>query len=77
MCDKCEEMMKMMTMIDERVLVSLAIIEAAQNSFMEAYRLCKPESSLDEIEVAWRNSNTCHVLLNLMTGEEQPKENLH
>lgn len=50
MCNKCEEMM---TMIDERVLVSLAIIEAAQNSFMEAYRLCKPESSLDEIEKAW------------------------
>lgn len=74
MCDKCEEMM---TIIDERVLVSLAIVEAAQNSFMEAYRLCKPESSLDEIEVAWRNSNTCRVLLNLMTSKEQPKENLH
>lgn len=74
MCNKCEEMM---TMIDERVLVSLAIIEAAQNSFMEAYRLCKPESSLDEIEVAWRNSNTCSVLAHLMASEEQPKENLH
>ena len=74
MCDKCEEMM---TMIDERVLVSLAIIEAAQNSFMEAYRLCKPESSLDEIEKAWQKSNTCRVLLNLMSNEDQPKENLH
>ena len=74
MCDKCEEMM---TMIDERVLVSLAIIEAAQNSFMEAYRLCKPESSLDEIEKAWQKSNTCSVLAHLMTREEQPKENLH
>lgn len=74
MCNKCEEMM---TMIDERVLVSLAIIEAAQNSFMEAYRLCKPESSLDEIEKAWQKSNTCRVLLNLMSNEDQPKENLH
>lgn len=74
MCNKCEEML---TMIDERVLVSLAIIEAAQNSFMEAYRLCKPESSLDEIEKAWQKSNTCHVLLNLMSDKEQPKENLH
>jgi len=74
MCDKFEEMM---TMIDERVLVSLAIIEAAQNSFMEAYRLCKPESSLDEIEKAWQKSNTCSVLAHLMTSEEQPKENLH
>lgn len=74
MCNKCEEMM---TMIDERVLVSLAIIEAAQNSFMEAYRLCKPESSLDEIEKAWQKSNTCRVLLNLMSDKEQPKENLH
>lgn len=74
MCNKCEEMM---TMIDERVLVSLAIIEAAQNSFMEAYRLCKPESSLDEIEKAWQKSNTCRVLLNLMSNEDQHKENLH
>ena len=74
MCNKCEEMM---TMIDERVLVSLAIIEAAQNSFMEAYRLCKPESSLDEIEKAWQKSNTCSILHRLMTGEEQRKENLH
>ncbi|EGE1027877.1 hypothetical protein DM141_20340 [Shigella sonnei] len=74
MCNRCEEMM---TMIDERVLVSLAIIEAAQNSFMEAYRLCKPESSLDEIEKAWQKSNTCRVLLNLMSNEDQPKENLH
>lgn len=74
MCNKCEEMM---TMIDERVLVSLAIIEAAQNSFMEAYRLCKPESSLDEIEKAWQKSNTCSILHRLMTGEEQSKENLH
>lgn len=74
MCNKCEEMM---TMINERVLVSLAIIEAAQNSFMEAYRLCKPESSLDEIEKAWQKSNTCRVLLNLMSDKEQPKENLH
>lgn len=74
MCNKCEEMM---TMIDERVLVSLAIIEAAQNSFMEAYRLCKPDSSLDEIEKAWQKSNTCSVLLNLMSDKEQPKENLH
>ena len=74
MCDKCEEMM---TIIDETVLVSLAIVEAAQNSFMEAYRLCKPESSLDEIEKAWQKSNTCRVLLNLMSNEDQPKENLH
>lgn len=74
MCDKCEEMI---TMVDERVLVSLAIIEAAQNSFMEAYCLCKPESSLDEIEKAWQKSNTCRVLLNLMSNEDQPKENLH
>lgn len=74
MCNKCEEMM---TMIDERVLVSLAIIEVAQNSFMEAYRLCKPESSLDEIEKAWQKSNTCSVLAHLITSEEQPKENLH
>lgn len=73
MCDKCEEM----TMIDERMLVSLAIIEAAQNSFIEAYRLCKPESSLDEIEKAWQKSNTCSMLGYLMMGEEQPKENLH
>lgn len=73
MCDKCEEM----TMIDERMLVSLAIIEAAQNSFIEAYRLCKPESSLDEIEKAWQKSNTCSILHRLMTGEEQRKENLH
>lgn len=73
MCDKCEEM----TMIDERMLVSLAIIEAAQNSFMEAYRLCKPESSLDEIEKAWQKSNTCSVLGYLMMGEKQPEENLH
>lgn len=74
MCNKCEEML---TMIDERVLVSLAIIEAAQNSFMEAYRLCKPESSLDEIEKAWQKSNICSKLHHLMTSEEQPKENLH
>ena len=73
MCDKCEEM----TMIDERMLVSLAIIEAAQNSFIEAYRLCKPESSLDEIEKAWQKSHTCSMLGHLMMGEEQPKENLH
>lgn len=73
MCDKCKEIM---TMIDERVLASLAIIEAAQNSFIEAYRLCKPESSLDEIEKAWQKSNTCGVLAHLMTSEE-PKENLH
>lgn len=73
MCDKYEETM----MLDERVLASLAIIEAAQNSFIEAYRLCKPESLLDEIEKAWQKSNTCRVLLNLMSNEDQPKENLH
>lgn len=65
MCDKCKEMM-----IHERMLVSLAIIEAAQNSFIEAYRLCKPESSLDEIEKAWQKSNTCSVLGHLM-GERR------
>lgn len=72
MCNKCEEMT-----LDEKVLAALAIIETAQNSFMEAYRLCKPESSLDEIEKAWQKSNTCSVLAHLMTSEEQPKENLH
>lgn len=72
MCDKFEEMT-----LDERVLASLAIIETAQNSFIEAYRLCKPESSLDEIEKAWQKSNTCSTLYHLMVGEEQPKENLH
>lgn len=72
MCNKCEEMM-----LDTRVLASLAIIETAQNSFIEAYRLCKPESSLDEIEKAWQKSNTCSILHHLMVGEEQPKENLH
>lgn len=71
MC-KFEEMM-----LEERVLASLAIIETAQNSFIEAYRLCKPESSLDEIEKAWQKSNTCSTLHRLMTSEEQPKENLH
>ena len=73
MCDKYEETM----MLDERVLATLAIIEAAQNSFIEAYRICKPESSLDEIEKAWQKSNTCRVLLNLMSDEDQHKENLH
>ena len=73
MCNKREEMM----MLDERVLASLAIIEAAQNSFIEAYRICKPESSLDEIEKAWQKPNTCGVLAHLMTSEEQPKEKLH
>ncbi|EGD8500468.1 hypothetical protein DOS04_02405 [Shigella sonnei] len=73
MCDKCEEML----LPQERILATLAIVEAAQNAFVEAYRLCRPDCSLDEIEVAWRNSNTCRVLLNLMTSEEQPKENLH
>lgn len=72
MRDKFEEMM-----LDERVLASLAIIETAQNSFIEAYRLCKPESSLDEIEKVWQKSNTCSILHRLMTSEEQPKENLH
>lgn len=72
MCNKFEEMT-----LDERVLASLAIIETAQNSFIEAYRLCKPESSLDEIEKAWQKSNTCGTLHHLMTREEQPKENLH
>ncbi|EFW5523626.1 hypothetical protein FKG77_02710 [Shigella sonnei] len=72
MCDKFEEMT-----LDARVIASLAIIETAQNSFIEAYRLCKPESSLDEIEKAWQKSNTCSILHRLMTGEEQRKENLH
>jgi hypothetical protein len=71
MRDKFEEMT-----LDARVLASLAIIETAQNSFIEAYRLCKPESSLDEIEKAWQKSNTCSILHHLMAGEE-PKENLH